>query len=43
MNINNLISKAALCSAALAASSLLHSCVSQNEFLYINDVSGQTN
>ena len=43
MNINNLISKAALCSAALAASSLLPSCVSPKEVLYIQDVSGQTN
>ena len=43
MNINNLISKAALCSAALAASSLLPSCVSPKEVMYIQDVSGQTN
>ena len=43
MNINNLSSKATLCSAALAASSLLPSCVSPKEVLYIQDVSGQTN
>lgn len=43
MNIHHLISKAAVCSAVLAASSLLPSCVSPKEVLYIQDVSGQTN
>lgn len=42
MNIHHLISKAVLCSAVLAASSLLPSCVNPKEVLYIQDVSGQT-
>ena len=40
MNKHHLLSKALLCSAALAGASLLPSCVSPKEVLYIQDVSG---
>lgn len=43
MNTHHLISKALLCSAALAGASLLPSCVSPKEVLYIQDVSGYSN
>lgn len=42
MNIHHPICKAALCSAVLASASLLPSCVSPKEVLYIQDISGQS-
>ena len=39
MNKHHLFSKALLCSVALAGASLLPSCVSPKEVLYIQDVS----
>ncbi len=42
MNTNNLINKAILCSLAMAGATLLPSCVSPKEVLYIQDVSGNS-